>query len=87
MVWPRNRLMSNTAGIVSPMVARADPREMFTVRWSSFWRAALTAFALLPEDQPDGSLVYCSDCARTDPCAAGGIGAFANRLDSAWACD
>ena len=46
-----------------------------------------TTFTQLPGDQPDGSLVYCSDCSRTAPCAAGGTGAFAKRLASAWVCD
>ncbi|MBI5511071.1 MAG: right-handed parallel beta-helix repeat-containing protein [Deltaproteobacteria bacterium] len=35
----------------------------------------------------NGSLVYCSDCARTSPCTAGGGGAMAARLNGAWECD
>jgi hypothetical protein len=35
---------------------------------------------------PNGTLIYCSDCTKTDPCAGGGTGAFASRVNSAWSC-
>jgi hypothetical protein len=34
----------------------------------------------------DGSLLYCSDCAQTNPCAAGGSGALASHINGAWQC-
>ncbi|WP_145976477.1 hypothetical protein [Nitrospira moscoviensis] len=43
-------------------------------------------FASLPAS-PNGTMYYCPDCAFTNPCAAGGTGAFAKRLNGAWRCD
>jgi hypothetical protein len=36
---------------------------------------------------PNGSVVYCSDCTLASPCAAGGTGAIAKRLNGAWVCN
>ena len=44
------------------------------------------AYASLPADVADGSLVYCSNCTLASPCAAGGTGAIAKRLNNAWNC-
>lgn len=35
----------------------------------------------------NGTTVYCSDCTFANPCASGGTGAIAMRLNSAWRCD
>lgn len=35
----------------------------------------------------DGSIIYCSDCTKATPCAGGGTGAFAVRLNGAWDCN
>lgn len=35
----------------------------------------------------NGSLIYCSDCTIANPCAGGGTGAFAKRLNGAWVCN
>lgn len=37
--------------------------------------------------EPNGRIVYCSDCIFANPCAGGGTGAFAKRLNGAWRCD
>ncbi len=34
----------------------------------------------------DGSILYCSDCAQSTPCAAGGAGAVAMHVNGAWSC-
>lgn len=34
----------------------------------------------------DGSILYCSDCAQTTPCSAGGSGALAAHVSGAWSC-
>jgi hypothetical protein len=36
---------------------------------------------------PNGTLVYCPDCAPTETCAGRGTGAFAKRLNNAWKCN
>lgn len=35
----------------------------------------------------NGSFVYCSDCTIANPCASGGSGALAKRLNSIWVCN
>jgi hypothetical protein len=35
----------------------------------------------------NGTLIYCSDCAVIDPCAGGGTGAIAKRLNGRWVCN
>lgn len=35
----------------------------------------------------NGTITYCSNCTKTTPCAAGGTGALAKRLNGAWDCN
>lgn len=35
----------------------------------------------------NGALIYCSDCTIANPCASGGNGAFAKRLNDVWVCN
>lgn len=35
----------------------------------------------------DGSIIFCSNCTIANPCASGGTGAFAKRLNSTWICN
>jgi len=44
------------------------------------------AFASLPA-ATNGTFLYCSDCTIASPCASGGTGALAKRLNSTWVCD
>jgi hypothetical protein len=45
-----------------------------------------TTFASLGTPS-NGALRYCSDCTIANPCASGGTGAFAKRLNSTWVCN
>lgn len=35
----------------------------------------------------NGTFAYCSDCTIANPCAGGGTGAFAKRLNGVWVCN
>jgi len=35
----------------------------------------------------NGPIVYCSDCTVANPCAGGGTGALAKRINGAWVCN
>lgn len=35
----------------------------------------------------NGTFAYCSDCTIASPCASGGTGAFAKRLNGVWVCN
>lgn len=53
-----------------------------TLRSVGVNQAALAGLA-----PPNGSLIYCSDCTIASPCAGGGTGALAKRLNGAWICN
>lgn len=36
---------------------------------------------------PDGTVKLCTDCTYAQPCAGGGTGAIAKRLNGGWRCD
>lgn len=49
---------------------------------------ALTSVAFASLGTPaNGTAIYCSDCTKATPCASGGSGAFAKRINGAWDCD
>lgn len=35
----------------------------------------------------NGAMFYCTDCTQTNPCASGGTGAIAKRINGAWVCN
>ena len=35
----------------------------------------------------NGTYAYCTDCTKATPCASGGSGAFAKKINGAWDCD
>ena len=45
-----------------------------------------TAFASLGTPA-NGAFLYCSDCTIANPCAGGGTGALAKRLNGVWVCN
>ncbi len=44
------------------------------------------AYGALPEAD-NGTLIYCTNCATSNPCRAGGTGAIAKRLNGRWVCN
>jgi len=48
---------------------------------------ASCTFANLAADATDGDRIYCSDCTKATPCASGGSGALAVRINGAWDCN
>jgi hypothetical protein len=43
-------------------------------------------FSVLP-GTANGAIVYCSDCTVANPCASGGTGALAKKVNGAWVCN
>lgn len=68
----RNRITDGTTG-------------GFSVAPQGVTFAGVTFFNLPPSR--NGTILYCSDCAISDPCTSGGTRAFAKRLDGAWECN
>lgn len=53
-----------------------------------FIQLGRVAFASLPTPTDNGgALIYCTDCAVANPCAAAGTGALAKRVNSVWVCN
>ena len=76
--------LGRSSGILQVLTADAGnfaPLEAATLRLSTS-----TAFASLGAST-NGTIVYCSDCTIANPCAAGGTGAIAKRLNSVWVCN
>jgi len=46
-----------------------------------------STFASLSGSAQNGTMMYCSNCTKTTPCASGGSGAIAKRLNGAWDCN
>lgn len=90
-------IQSSVRGTMIAFNSFAHPRAIVdsgasTVRWMNVL-ANDAIEALVPRsafadlgDLPNGSLLYCADCAATDPCAGRGTGALAKRLNGAWSC-
>lgn len=53
---------------------------------SQLFRPGSTTFANLGTPA-NGVFIYCSDCTIANPCAGGGTGALAKRLNSIWVCN
>lgn len=60
--------------------------KVFDVRDDGALQLGEKPFDSLPES-PNGTMYYCPDCTYANPCAGGGTGAFAKRLNDAWRCD
>ncbi|MEW6269535.1 MAG: glycosyl hydrolase family 28-related protein [Thermodesulfobacteriota bacterium] len=60
-------------------------RERTTLGGNPFVLPSLAHARL--DAQPDGALVHCADCRKSHPCAPGGTGALAKRLNGQWVCD
>ncbi|UOF76952.1 hypothetical protein [Bacteriophage sp.] len=58
----------------------------FTIQNDSGWSSVGVTFANLGAPS-NGKFIYCSDCTIASPCASGGTGALAKRLNGAWVCN
>lgn len=52
-----------------------------------FFPSSYTFAQLGTPTNGNGALVYCSDCTIANPCAGGGTGAMAKRLNGVWVCN
>jgi hypothetical protein len=57
------------------------------VQFNSLVQLPSISVSSLPQNKPDGSLVYCANCRRsTTPCQGGGSGAPAMKVAGQWSC-
>ncbi|RJO66394.1 MAG: hypothetical protein C4523_12680 [Myxococcales bacterium] len=64
----------------------ADSATLGSVDQNGDYVLRSVAFASLPASG-NGTLIYCSDCTIASPCASGGSGALAKRVNGAWVCN
>lgn len=65
---------------------RMTGTKVFDVRDDGAMQIGEKLFESLPHS-PNGTMYYCPDCIFANPCAGGGAGAFAKRLNGQWRCD
>jgi hypothetical protein len=54
--------------------------------WGQSFQFSPNTFSTLGTPR-NGTLLYCPDCTAANPCASGGTGAFAKRLNGVWVCN
>jgi hypothetical protein len=67
--------VSGTGGSINAAVTASAPIYLYSVAFASF-----QAFG-------NGAVIYCTDCTVASPCAGGGTGAVAKRINSTWVCN
>ncbi len=75
----------NFSGPGAGMMFRGAINDRFSGVQPISPRLATLGFSNLPAEE-DGLLIYCSDCQKTIPCAAGGTGAWAFGQNGQWTC-
>ncbi len=69
-----------------PVQVNVGGSTMFQVRKDGQMGLGALTFANLTTPA-NGSISYCSDCTIANPCAGGGTGAIAKRLNGVWVCN
>lgn len=75
-VTQRNRIFGNDI----------ETEKSFRTAAGLPWRSDGVTFDILGSPA-NGSFIYCSNCTIANPCAAGGTGALAKRLNGVWVCN
>lgn len=97
--WTLNASQSKGTGNGGAIIFRTTPAGSSGTSLNSY----ATAFTIAPDGviypkpythatlptpvNGDGGMVFCSDCTIASPCASGGNGAIAKRLNGAWVCN
>ena len=85
---------NGTTGFYWPggtVVAVADNANSELIRWTGGTNTASMQMKAMTQANlgapPNGTFAYCSDCTIANPCAGGGTGALAKRLNGVWVCN
>lgn len=68
------------------IISQGAPASSFVVNGDGSISYVSVAFASLGTPS-NNRIVYCPDCVIANPCAGGGTGAFAKRLNGVWVCN
>jgi hypothetical protein len=74
-------------GQATPAVAAGGPAGMHAgLLWAQTIQLGILGFSSLGAP-PNGTFTFCPDCTIANPCAGGGTGALAKRLNGVWVCN
>lgn len=73
--------------LIRAMAGAAGTTDIWSVDNNGTQRNTGLAFANLPGTPSNGMFLYCTNCTIANPCASGGSGAFAKRLNGVWVCN
>ena len=86
-IWGRNGTQFNIGTLDNfAMGLVANSTTQWFVQPSGVLQSNGSTFLALPSPG-NGSIIYCSDCTIANPCAGGGTGAIAKRLNGVWVCN
>ncbi|HWW76272.1 MAG TPA: hypothetical protein VNZ44_12800, partial [Pyrinomonadaceae bacterium] len=82
-----NAVVNNNSSSLTPNNAGNVGTTGWLVTGTGLYFQTPVTFATLPADG-NGVMRYCSDCVHgSNPCAGGGTGAIAKRLNNQWVCN
>lgn len=81
IVGGASKFSVDSSGVVATAGATTGTNQVGAVFPGSVAHASLSGSAT------NGQIVYCSNCTIANPCASGGTGALAKRLNGVWVCN
>lgn len=80
-------VVRNETTVLNPFKIHSDAVENILQLTANGAQLLSVLHAALPGSALNGTLLYCSDCTLASPCASGGTGALAKRINGAWVCN
>jgi hypothetical protein len=81
----KHKFIRNLNGVLE-VVDNDFKSTIFSVSDNGMVRVGIVNFTDL-NSAPDGTIVYCQNCASTNPCTTNGKGALAKRINGVWVCN
>lgn len=88
-VFGSSSLSSPDVGLTRPSAGAVKVTDAST-GWGQMQSGSILLNGVLEANlgtPSNGTVVYCSDCTIANPCASGGTGALAKRLNGVWVCN
>lgn len=88
-VFGSSSLSSPDVGLTRPSAGAVKVTDA-SIGWGQMQSGSILLNGVLQANlgtPSNGTVVYCSDCTIANPCASGGTGALAKRLNGVWVCN
>ena len=89
LVWGSSGFATPDVGLTRPSAGAVKVTDAST-GWGQMQSGSILLNGVLQASlgtPSNGTVVYCSDCTIANPCASGGTGALAKRLNGVWVCN